>query len=206
MSIDFTFATDVLNPQGKVRLVTSLEIEAQILGDNGDVAYSVPVGMAQSMDVDESRSVEYNFVIGNKNPSRARDLIPGPVNKSTIRLEMVSLYSTNGIGLFVPHRDSKDDPITRPTITAFAPALPYNTRPFNLCERWFNPTTGNTLYTIVYTGCFIESMSTPKKMSESDIRVIESMDVVFKDITWSIDKLNEDATNGSLGNPFRQDA
>ena len=201
MSIDFTFATDVLNPEGKVRLVTSLELEAQVLDDTGEVAYSVPVGMAQRMDVDESRNVEYNFVIGNRNPSRARDLIPGPVNKSTIRLEMVSLYSTNGIGLFVPNKQGGS--ITRPTLTAFAPALPYNTRPFNVCERWLNPTTGHTLYTISYTGCYIENISTPKQMDGNDIRVTESIDVVFKDVMWSIDKLIEDAQGGSLGNPFK---
>ena len=192
--IDFTYATDVLNPNGKVRLVTSLELYAQV-PDSSGTYYSVPVGMAQKFDVEERREITYNFVIGNKNPSRVRDLIPGPVNNSTIRIGMVSLYSVNGIGLFT---------IPNPTSRAVAPALPYNTRPFNLTERWLNPSTGNTLYEISYTGCYIENYSTPKTMdSGRDIRVIEDMTVHFKDIVYvPASTFDQDIAGGTLGNPF----
>ena len=194
MAIDFTFATDVLNPDGKVRLVTSLELFARVPDSHGNY-YQVPVGMARNMNVDESRNVEYNFVIGNKNPSRVRDLIPGPVNRSTIRLNMVSLYQVNGIGLFT---------VPNPTAIALAPAVPYNTRPFDIGERWLNPSTGHTLYEIIYTGCYIESVSTPKEMNGQTISVVEEMNVVFKDITYVPSSyFEEDVAGGTLGNPFR---
>lgn len=194
MAIDFTFATDVLNPDGKVRLVTSLELFARVPDSNGNY-YQVPVGMARRMDVHESRNVEYNFVIGNKNPSRVRDLIPGPVNNSTITLEMVSLYQVNGIGLFT---------VPNPTAIALSPAVPYNTRPFDVGERWLNPSTGHTLYELIYTGCYIESVDTPKQMDGQDIRVVENMTVHFKDITFvPSSDFEADVAGGTLGNPFR---
>ncbi len=193
-NIDFTFATDVLNPDGKVRVVTSLELFARVPDRNGNY-YQVPVGMAQSMDVNERRHIDYNFVIGNKNPSRVRDLIPGPVNNSTIRLDMVSLYQVNGIGLFTT---------PNPTSIAFAPALPYNVRPFDIGERWINPSTGHTLYELIYTGCYIENVDTPKKMDGSVIKVMENMTVHFKDITYvPSSDFEADVAGGTLGNPFQ---
>lgn len=196
MAIDFTFATDVLNPQGKVRVVTSLELFARVPDANGNY-YQVPVGMAQSMNVDESRHIDYNFVIGNTNPSRVRDLIPGPVNSSTIQLNMVSLYQTNGIGLFT---------VPNPTAIAFAPAVPYNTRPFDIGERWINPSTGHTLYELIYTGCYIESASTPKAIEGGQpIKVVETIKVHFKDIAYvPSSDFASDVAGGTLGNPFAQ--
>lgn len=192
--IDFKFATDVLNPDGKVKVVTALELYAKV-PDSSGTYYSVPVGMAQNIDVDESRSVTYNFVIGNKNPSRCRDLIPGPVTKSTLRLGMVTLFSVNGIGLFT---------VPDPKASAMAPALPYNTRPFDLVERWLNPSTGNTLYEISYTGCYINSYSSPKSIANaSDIRVIETLNIDFKDIVYvPAATFEQDLAGGTLGNPF----
>ena len=194
--IDFTFATDVLNPDGKVRLVTSLELYAQVPAADGTY-YSTPVGMAQRMNITEQRNITYNFVIGNKNPSRCRDLIPGPVLQSTIDLDMVSLYVVNVIGLFT---------VPNPTSQAVAPALPYNTRPFNIVERWINPSTGHTLYEMMYTGCYIESYSMPREMvSGSDIRVTENMKVHFKDIVYVPSaEFPSDISGGTLGNPFVQ--
>lgn len=192
-NIDFTFATDVLNPEGKVRLVTSLELFVRVPDSTGTY-YSTPVGMAQKMDVREQREIVYNFVIGNKNPSRCRDLIPGPVRSSTIALDMVSLYTANGIGLLT---------VANPTSTAVAPALPYNTKPFDLVERWLNPSTGHTLYEMIYTGCYIRDYSMPKAMNESDIRVVESMNVDFKDIVYvPSSDFEADVAGGTLGNPF----
>ena len=192
--IDFKFAADVLNPNGKVRVVTALELYAQVPDADG-VYYSVPVGMAQNIDISERREITYNFVIGNKNPSRVRDLIPGPVTSSTIRLNMVSLFSVNGIGLFS---------IPNPKDRAIAPALPYNTRPFNLVERWLNPSTGNTLYEVSYTGCYIRDYSAPKSIDGGrDIRVIENMDIDFKDIVYvPAATFDTDIASGTLGNPF----
>lgn len=194
--IDFTFATDVLNPDGKVRLITSLELYVQVPAADGTY-YSTPVGMAQQMDIHEHRNVVYNFVIGNKNPSRCRDLIPGPVDNSTITLKMVSLYTVNGIGLFTT---------PKPTSSAVAPALPYNTRPFNIAERWLNPSTGHTLYEMLYTGCYIEQYDMPRQMdSGSDIRVTENMTVHFKDIVYvPSSDFEADIAGGTLGNPFIQ--
>lgn len=193
-NIDFTFATDVLNPDGKVRLVTSLELFARVPDASGNY-YQVPVGMAKQMDVTERRNIDYNFVIGNKNPSRVRDLIPGPVNNSTITLHMVSLYQVNGIGLFT---------VPNPKTIAFAPALPYNTRPFDVGERWINPSTGVTLYELIYTGCYIENVNTPKRMDGNDIKVVEDMTIHFKDITYvPSSEFESEVAGGTLGNPFQ---
>lgn len=193
MAIDFTFATDVLNPDGKVRLITSLELYAQVPDASGTY-YSTPIGMAQSMDINENRNIVYNFVIGNKNPSRCRDLIPGPVTSSTVHLNMVSLYVCNGIGLFTT---------PNPSSTAVSPALPYNTRPFNIAERWINPSTGNTLYEIIYTGCYIRSYNMNRRMDQQDIRVMEDMNVDFKDIVYvPSSNFQSDVAGGTLGNPF----
>lgn len=193
MAIDFTFATDVLNPDGKVRLITSLELYAQVPDASGTY-YSTPIGMAQSMDIQEQREVIYNFVIGNKNPSRCRDLIPGPVRQSTATLSMVSLYVANGIGLFTK---------ANPSSTAVAPALPYNTRPFNIAERWINPSTGNTLYEMIYTGCYISNYNMKRNMSDADLRVMEDMTVHFKDIVYvPSSNFQSDVAGGTLGNPF----
>lgn len=194
--IDFTFATDVLNPDGKVRLITSLELYAQVPDTDGTY-YSTPIGMAQRMDISEQRNIVYNFVIGNKNPSRCRDLIPGPVIQSTIQLDMVSLYTVNGIGLFT---------VPNPQTSAVAPALPYNTRPFNIVERWLNPSTGNTLYEMMYTGCYIANYTMPRQMQGGqDIRVMENMQVHFKDIVYvPAATFESDIAGGTLGNPFTQ--
>lgn len=194
-NIDFTFATDVLNPEGKVRLVTSLELFVRVPDATGTY-YSTPVGMAQKIDVSEERNIVYNFVIGNRNPSRCRDLIPGPVTSSTLSLDMVSLYQVNGIGLFT---------VPQPTDKAIAPALPYNKRPFDLVERWLNPSTGHTLYEIIYTGCYIRNYTMPKSMNDgSDIRVVENMNVDFKDIVYvPSSDFDADIAGGTLGNPFQ---
>lgn len=194
MAIDFTLSTDVQNPSGKVRLVTSLELYAQVPDANGTY-YSTPIGMAQKMNIQENRHIDYNFVIGNKNPSRCRDLIPGPVIQSTIEMSMVSLYVTNGIGLFTT---------PNPQSTAVAPALPYNTRPFNIVERWLNPSTGNTLYEMIYTGCYIERYTMPRDMTSGQIiKVVEDMTVHFKDIVYvPSSDFESDVAGGTLGNPF----
>lgn len=193
MAIDFTFSADVLNPDGKVRLITSLELYAQVPDATGTY-YSTPIGMAQKMDISEQREVIYNFVIGNKNPSRCRDLIPGPVRQSTATLSMVSLYVANGIGLFTT---------PNPSSTAVSPALPYNTRPFNIAERWINPSTGNTLYEIIYTGCYISQYTMNRNMTDADLRVMEDMTVHFKDIVYvPSSNFQSDVAGGTLGNPF----
>lgn len=191
--IDFTYATDVLNPDGKVRLITSLEIYAQVQDATGTY-YSVPVGMAQNFDTNERRNIVYNWVIGNKNPSRARDLIPGVVDASTINVNFVTLYVVNGIGLFT---------IPNPKNKAIAPALPYNTRPFNVVERWLNPSTGNTLYELQYTGCYISECRSNKKMEANDLRVMEDLTIYFKDIVYvPAGTFDQDIAGGTLGNPF----
>ena len=195
MAIDFTFATDVLNPDGKVRLITSLELFVRTPDDKGEYKQYTPVGLAQSMDVNEDRNIVYNFVIGNKNPARCRDLIPGPVTSSTIALNMVTLYQVNGVGLLSVHN---------PTTKAINPGLPYNKRPFELVERWFNPTSGKTLYEIIYTGCYIRNYSSPKTMDGNDIRVFENMNVDFKDLYFvASDDFDSEIASGTLGQPFK---
>lgn len=198
MAINHTYATDALNPLGKPRLVTALELYARVPRADGSGNYDlVDVGTCTDMTVNESRNVVYNFVIGNVNPSTARDLIPGPVNQSTLNMNMVALYTQNGIGLFSEDVQNPNIPGTR-----FTASVRYNTRPFDVVERWLNPSTGNTVYEVVYTGCYIASQNTPRRMDGSDIRVMENLTIHFKE-TYIVpgENLQSDIAGGSLGNP-----
>ena len=197
MAIDNTYATDALNPLGKPRLVTALELYARVPKADGSGYDLVDVGTAQSCNLSESRNVTYNFVIGNINPSTARDLIPGPVTSSKLQMDMVALYTQNGIGLFSEDVKNPNIPGCR-----FAASIRYNTRPFDVIERWINPTTGNTVYEVVYTGCYINSQQSNRTMNAGDIRVMENLSIDFKE-TYIVpgENLASDVAGGSLGYP-----
>lgn len=197
MAINNTYATDALNPAGKPRLVTALELYARVPRADGTGYDLVDVGTAQSADISESRAITYNFVIGNIDPSTARDLIPGPVNSSKLTMNMVALYTQNGVGLF--SEDVKNPNIKGCRLSA---SIRYNTRPFDVIERWINPTTGNTVYEVMYTGCYIESQQATRTMQGGDIRVMENIVIDFKE-TYIVpgDNLESDINGGSLGFP-----
>jgi len=196
MAIDFTYATNVLNSKGKLRLITSLELYARVPDlTDPELKYEVPVGMAQQFDVNESRQVIYNFVIGNTNPARCRDLVPGAIQRSTVQLHFVSLYTTNGIGLFVT---------PNPTKYAFSPSVPDNTRPFDLVERWMDASTGLTVYEIIYKNCYIEQYTAPKNMTTgADLRVVENMTIHYQDVSFvPASDFEAQIDSGTMGNPF----
>ena len=196
MAIDFTYATDVLNTKGKLRLITSLELFARLYESSDPTTpHEVPIGMAQQFDVNESRNIAYNFVIGNTHPARARDLVPGAITASSITLHMVSLYTVNGIGLF-----TKIDP----TKYAFDPDVSHNTRPFDLVERWMDASTGSTVYEIIYKNCYVASCNTPKSMNNAqDLRVVENMTVNYQDVAFvPASDFESQIDSGTMGNPF----
>jgi hypothetical protein len=198
MAIDFTFSTDVSNPKGTVRLVTALELYAKVPdATDPTIKHQVPIGIAQEFTQNEQRPVIYNWVLGNRNPSRPRDLIPGVITQSTLRLSMVALYTANGLGLLS---------IPNPATQAIAPALPYNKRPFDLVERWFNAATGVTVYELIYVNCFASDLESRKIMqSGDDLRVMDGLTVHYQDMLFvpSSDFETQIAT-GTFGNPFTE--
>lgn len=175
MAIDFTYSPDPLNKDGKVELVSSLEIYTDVPSSDGSIE-RVYVGTARSMTVNERRNIVYNFVIGHKDPSTARDLIPGPIEESTIDFDMMVFFKVNSVGLFSTDIKKPNVPGAR-----YAASVRFQTRPFDVIERWYNPTTGNVVYEQTYVGCMIEScQKTSSYENASDLRVLETVRCHFK--------------------------
>lgn len=194
MAIDFTYSPDALNDDGKTVLASALELVAEVPNADGSTT-DVPIGMARTMNVNERRSIIYNFVIGNKDPSTARDLIPGPIEESTIQMNTIVFYKANLIG--VVSTDTKNPPIPG---TRYSASIRYNTRPFVIKEIWYNPTTGNVVYIQSYQGCLIsDAQKTRSYDNTSDLRALEDVTIHFK--TTSI-VTGEGIDDPSLGNMF----
>ena len=167
MQVDYTYAPDPYNEDGKVMLMSALKLYAEVL--NKDTTKTlVPIGMANSMDADERRNIVYNFVIGNRDPSTARDLIAGPVEESTMQVGSVVMYKANLIGLV--SEDAKN-----PTIqgTRNVASIRSQTRPFTMIETWVNPATEQVVLTQKYLGCMIASCRKQRSMQNTDWRILE---------------------------------
>jgi hypothetical protein len=192
MQVDYTYAPDPYNEDGKVMLMSALKLYAEVL--NKDTTKTlVPIGMANSMDVDERRNIVYNFVIGNRDPSTARDLIAGPVEESTMQVGSVVMYKANLIGLV--SEDAKN-----PTIqgTRYVASIRSQTRPFTMIETWVNPATEQVVLTQKYLGCMIASCRKQRSMQNTDWRILEDLTIHFKTTQLEV---NEAAiSDPSLGN------
>lgn len=191
MQVDYTYAPDPYNEDGKVMLMSALKLYAEII--NRDTSKTlVPIGMANSMDVDERRQVIYNFVIGNRDPSTARDLIAGPVEQSTLSVGTIVMYKANLIGLV--SEDAKNPNVAGARYSA---SIRSQTRPFTMIETWTNPATEQVVLTQSYMGCMIESCRKQRSMQNTDWRVLEDLVIHFKTTKLEV---NEDAINDpSLG-------
>lgn len=192
MQVDYTYAPDPYNEDGKVMLMSALKLYAEVL--NKDTSKTlVPIGMANSVDVDERRQVIYNFVIGNRDPSTARDLIAGPVEQSTLSVGTIVMYKANLIGLV-----SEDAKAPKVQGARYSASIRSQTRPFTMIETWTNPATEQVVLTQSYMGCMIESCRKQRSMQNTDWRVLEDLVIHFKTTKLEI---NEDAINDpSLGN------
>lgn len=192
MKVDYTYAPDPYNEDGKVMLMSALKLYAEVL--NKDTSKTlVPIGMANSVDVDERRQVIYNFVIGNRDPSTARDLIAGPVEQSTLSVGTIVMYKANLIGLV-----SEDAKAPKVQGARYSASIRSQTRPFTMIETWTNPATEQVVLTQSYMGCMIESCRKQRSMQNTDWRVLEDLVIHFKTTKLEI---NEDAINDpSLGN------
>jgi hypothetical protein len=192
MQVDYTYAPDPYNEDGKVMLMSALKLYAEVL--NKDTSKTlVPIGMANSMDVDERRQVIYNFVIGNRDPSTARDLIAGPVEQSTLSVGTIVMYKANLIGLV-----SEDAKAPHVQGARYSASIRSQTRPFTMIETWTNPATEQVVLTQSYMGCMIESCRKQRSMQNTDWRVLEDLVIHFKTTKLEI---NQDAINDpSLGN------
>lgn len=192
MQTDWEYAPDPYNEDGKVMLMSALKLYAEIINKDTTTTL-VPIGMANSMDVDERRNIVYNFVIGNKDPSTARDLIAGPVDQSTIQIGTVVMYKANLIGLV--SEDSKNPNVEG---SRYSASIRSQTRPFTIIETWTNPATAQVVLTQSYLGCMIESCRKQRSMANTDWRVLEDLTVHFKTTKLEV---NEQAINDpSLGN------
>ena len=191
MQVDYTYAPDPYNEDGKVMLMSALKLYAEIV--NRDTSKTlVPIGMANSMDVDERRQVIYNFVIGNRDPSTARDLIAGPVEQSTLSVGTIVMYKANLIGLV--SEDAKNPHVQGARYSA---SIRSQTRPFTMIETWTNPATEQVVLTQSYMGCMIESCRKQRSMQNTDWRVLEDLVLHFKTTKLEV---NDDAINvQSLG-------
>lgn len=192
MQVDYTYAPDPYNEDGKVMLMSALKLYAEVL--NKDTSKTlVPIGMANSVDVDERRQVIYNFVIGNRDPSTARDLIAGPVEQSTLSVGTIVMYKANLIGLV-----SEDAKAPKVQGARYSASIRSQTRPFTMIETWTNPATEQVVLTQSYMGCMIESCRKQRSMQNTDWRVLEDLVIHFKTTKLEID---EAAINDpSLGN------
>ena len=192
MKVDYTYAPDPYNEDGKVMLMSALKLYAEVL--NKDTSKTrVPIGMANSVDVDERRQVIYNFVIGNRDPSTARDLIAGPVEQSTLSVGTIVMYKANLIGLV-----SEDAKAPKVQGARYSASIRSQTRPFTMIETWTNPATEQVVLTQSYMGCMIESCRKQRSMQNTDWRVLEDLVIHFKTTKLEI---NQDAINDpSLGN------
>ena len=198
MEIDYRYAPDPYNEDGKVMLVSALKLYAEVL--NRDTTKTlVPIGMANSMDVDERRQVIYNFVIGNRDPSTARDLIAGPVEQSTLSVGTIVMYKANLIGLV--SEDAKHPYVEG---SRYVASIRSQTRPFTMREVWMNPSKGDNgegqvVLIQSYLGCMIESCRKQRSMQNTDWRVLEDVVIHFKTTTLDIDKnAINDPTLGNL--------
>ena len=174
---------DVTNSNGDVQLVTNLKLLSKSPDADG-VLHDVVIGTATNINPSERRNITYNFVIGNADPSTARDLIPGPINSSTLRLDFVALKLSNAIGIFV------NPTAAGQTYSAgYTASIREQVRPFNIVETWLNPSTlddsGNpkAIRTITYVDCYIESYDATRSMAGGDIRIMEGVSIHYKTVT-----------------------
>lgn len=193
--IDFTYAPDPINPDGKVELVSSLEIYADVPRADGTTE-KVYCGIARSMTINERRSIIYNFVIGHKDPSTARDLIPGPIEESTIDMDTMVFFKVNAVGLFSTDIRNPNVPGSR-----YAASVRYQTKPFTVIEKWSNPTTGNVVYEQSYDGCMIEScQKTASYENTGDLRVLETVRMHYKTTRLTVGEGINDPSLGDVLN------
>ena len=192
---NYQFAIDPQNTMGKQLLASDLDLYAYVpKSRNSTEKERVWIGFAQNASVDETRTVNYSYVIGNSDPSTARDLIPGPIQQSTITLSCLVYHKLNPVGLFSNNKPSDEDV----SGSRLASSIRYQTRPFDIVETWTNPTTGKVVYTQTYKDCYIESAGHTSDYNSSDLRVTTDVKIHFKTTVIEINK--SEINNPSLGN------
>lgn len=171
------------NPEGNTQLVTNLVIKAKYYGADGKAGSTVTIGTAASINPSERRNITYNFVIGNSDPSTARDLIPSPIQSSTIRIDYVALMLKNAAGVFTGASDG-----TVPS-QQYQPTIRHQVYPFDIIETWSDPSRLDSsgkptvVWTVTYGTCYIESYDSTRDIARGDIRVMENVTVHYKTVT-----------------------
>ncbi len=192
---NYQFAIDPQNTMGKQLLASDLDLYAYVpKSRNSTEKERVWIGFAQNSTVSENRTVNYSYVIGNSDPSTARDLIPGPIQTSTIRLDCLVYHKLNPVGLFSNNKPEGE----AVSGSRLASSIRYQTRPFDIVETWTNPTTGKVVYTQTYKDCYIESAGHTSDYNSSDLRVTTDVLIHFKTTVIEINK--SEINNPSLGN------
>lgn len=191
---NYQFAIDPQNTLGKQLLASDLDLYAYVpRSRNSTDKERVWIGFAQNATISESRTVTYSYVIGNSDPSTARDLIPGPIQDSTITLDCLVYHKLNPVGLFSNNKPEGE----AVSGSRLASSIRYQTRPFDIVETWTNPTTGKVVYTQTYKDCYIESAGHTSDYNSSDMRVTTDVKIHFKTTVIEINKA--EINNPSLG-------
>lgn len=171
------------NPDGNTQLVTNLVLKAKYYAADGTAGDTVTIGTASSINPSERRNITYNFVIGNSDPSTARDLIPSPIQSSTIRIDYVALSLKNAPGMF-----SGSSTGTANT-QQYQPTIRHQVYPFDIIETWSDPSKLDSsgkptvVWTTTYNTCYIESYDATRDIARGDIRVMENVTIHYKNVT-----------------------
>lgn len=172
----------VANDKGAVELVTSLYL--YVYRPNSSVEEEI--GVATKSSVSERRPVQYNYVIGGgvaasgAGAATPRDIIPGVISESTIRLNDMALYKKNIIAALGDTEGLN-----------WISSIRYQNRPFQMKEVTVHPNTGK-VREVRYTGCMISDYEKTQDISGSDIRVLEDVTVHFKTVATLVDQIDSD--------------
>jgi len=139
-------------------------------------------GMAVSCDPSERREVTPNFVIGHEPPDEPQELIAQVVRDKTLRIERIALFDMPALQAAVnPSKTVVSGAGGAVNASAVIATLSDQKVTINVVERITN--SNRQTKTRVYEGCIISDWSATRNMGRGDIRVIETMTLVYRKVT-----------------------
>ena len=156
------------------KLITSYKIKIAKLDTDGNPSGElVEIGQLRNMNVSESRNMIDNFTIGNLPSSGTpQEIVPGILTTRQITADYISLYTKNAL-----------EDIGR---VANISSLGDQEDPFVIQEIIVDPSENAPTKIKQYNDCFISSYSETKNIDGGDIRVLESVTIVYKNVTYII--------------------
>lgn len=155
----------------KTKLVQSYKIKvARVDIDGNPTGELVEVGQLMNLDTDESRDMITSYVIGNDpDPGDPQEVIPGIVRTRQLTAGYVSLYSKNVIEDLGREVDIS--------------SLTQQNDPFVIQEIVVDPSGVEPTKIKQYNSCFIQSYRNVKNIAGGDVRIIENVTIVYKNVT-----------------------